>query len=127
VASRLLELARDLRAVIRELRPAVAAVEDVFHHRNARSALVLGQARGVALLCVAEHDLQVCSYPPATVKKTICGNGRAPKEQIQLMVASLAGLARPPASDAADALALAICHCLHLPAPAGWHPTGAPR
>lgn len=116
--ARLLELARDLRAVIQELTPTVAAVEDVFHHRNPRSALVLGQARGVALLCVAEQGLEVCSYPPATVKKTLCGNGRASKEQIQHMVASLAKLSRPPASDAADALAVAICHCLHLPPPA---------
>lgn len=119
VPARLLVLARDLREVIQELAPTVAAVEDVFHHRHARSALVLGQARGVALLCVAEQGLPVCSYPPATVKKTLCGNGRATKEQIQHMVTALAKLSRPPASDAADALAVAICHCLRLPAATG--------
>ncbi len=113
VDQRLLEIARELREVIRELAPTHAAVEDVFHHRNPRSALVLGQARGAVLLCVAEAGLPVTSYPPATVKKTVCGNGRAPKEQVQRMVTALAHLSRPPAEDAADALAIAICHCLH--------------
>ena len=117
IAERLLELATGLREVIRELAPTEAAMEDVFSHRNARSALVLGQARGAALLVVAEHGLAVSSYPPATVKKTVCGNGRAAKEQIQQMVTALTGLKQPPAEDAADALAVAICHCLHAATP----------
>ena len=122
IEARLLELATELRAVIRELRPVVAAVEDVFHQRNARSALVLGQARGAALLCCAEAGLPVTSYPPATVKKTVCGHGRAPKEQVQRMVTALARLQRPPAEDAADALAIAICHSLHSNQPPGATP-----
>ncbi|MFH2007194.1 MAG: crossover junction endodeoxyribonuclease RuvC [bacterium] len=112
ITERLLEIATELREVIREYHPTVVAMEDVFHSRNARSALVLGQARGAALLIAAEHGLEVSSYPPATVKRTVCGNGRAAKEQVQQMVAALARLKRPPAVDAADALAVAICHCL---------------
>ncbi len=117
IAERLLELATGLREVIRDLAPTEAAMEDVFHHRNARSALVLGQARGATLLVVAERGLAVSSYPPATVKKTVCGNGRATKEQVQQMVTALARLKHPPATDAADALAVAICHCLHASTP----------
>jgi crossover junction endodeoxyribonuclease RuvC len=122
MAERLLDLATGLREVIRDLAPTEAAMEDVFHHRNARSALVLGQARGAALLVIAELGLAVSSYPPATVKKTVCGNGRAAKEQVQQMVAALAGLKVPPAADAADALAVAICHCLHASTPAALQP-----
>lgn len=123
LSDRLLELATGIREVIRELAPTEAALEDVFSHRNARSALVLGQARGAAQLVLAEHGLSVASYPPATVKKTVCGNGRAAKEQVQQMVTALAGLKRPPAEDAADALAVAICHCLHASTPEALLPT----
>ncbi len=127
VADRLLELATGLREVIRELAPTEAALEDVFSHRNARSALVLGQARGATLLVLAEHGLAVASYPPATVKKTVCGNGRAAKEQVQQMVSALTGLKRPPAEDAADALAVAICHCLRADTPEALLPTPKKR
>lgn len=131
VAERLLELATGLREVIRELAPTEAALEDVFSHRNARSALVLGQARGAIQLVLAEHGLAVSAYPPATVKKTVCGNGRAAKEQVQQMVTALTGLKRPPAEDAADALAIAICHCLRTDTPEALLPPpknrGVPR
>jgi crossover junction endodeoxyribonuclease RuvC len=113
---RLLELATELRAIVREFAPGVAAVEDVFQQKYARAALVLGQARGVTLLVAAEAGLAVHAYPPATVKRTVCGSGRADKEQVQRMVAALTGLARLPSVDAADALAIALCHCLHAPA-----------
>lgn len=113
IGSRLLEIATGLREVMEEHLPTEAAVEDVFQHRNVRSTLVLGQARGAALLVMAEAGLAVSSYPPATVKRTVCGNGRATKEQVQQMVTTLCRLKRPPAADAADALAIAICHCLH--------------
>jgi len=117
IAERLLELATGLREVIHELAPTEAAMEDIFTHRNAHSALVLGQARGAALLVLTEQGLTVTGYPPATVKKTVCGNGRAAKEQVQQMVTALTGLKHPPAEDAADALAVAICHCLHAATP----------
>lgn len=113
IETRLVEIAVELRELIREHTPTVAAVEDVFQNKNARSALVLGQARGASLLVLAEAGLPVISYPPATVKRTVCGNGRASKEQVQRMVTSLAHLHRVPPKDAADALAIAICHCLH--------------
>ena len=113
---RLLELATELRALVREFAPDEAAVEDVFQQKHARAALVLGHARGVVLLVAAEAGLAVTAYPPATVKRTVCGNGRADKEQVQRMVAALTGLKQLPATDAADALAIALCHCLHVPA-----------
>ena len=101
VPARLAEIGRELRNVIQEFQPQVAAVEDVFHQRNWRSALTLGQARGVALFLAAEHGLAITPYPPSTVKRTICGSGRAPKEQVQRMVTALAQLTHPPAPDAA--------------------------
>jgi len=110
IALRLVEIAQGLREVVEDLQPQVAAVEDVFYRKNARSALLLGQARGVALLVCAEQGLDVFSYPPAFVKKTVAGQGRATKEQMQKMVTVLCGLKHEPESDAADALALALCH-----------------
>ncbi|MCD6498312.1 MAG: crossover junction endodeoxyribonuclease RuvC [Deltaproteobacteria bacterium] len=107
---RLVEIAQGLREVVEELQPQVAAIEDVFYRKNARSALLLGQARGVALLVCAEKGLEIFSYPPAFVKKTVAGQGRASKEQMQKMVTALCGLKHEPESDAADALALALCH-----------------
>ena len=107
---RLGEIARGLREVIDELRPAVVAVEDVFVHHNARSALALAQARGMALAVCGLAGLRVASYPPALVKKTVTGSGGAPKEQIAKMVQVLIGLRSLPRSDASDALAIAITH-----------------
>ncbi len=110
IAMRLVEIASGLREVIDEFRPAVAAIEDVFSHKNARSALLLGQARGVALLVASEAGLEVVSYAPALVKKTVTGKGAASKAQVQRMVTVLCGLEKIPVSDASDALALALCH-----------------
>jgi len=110
VEVRLGEIARWLTDVITELKPGVVAVEDVFSHINPRSALALAQARGVVLAVSGMAGLPVYSYPPAVVKKTVTGRGRASKEQVALMVQSLAALRTPPKSDAADALAVAITH-----------------
>ena len=107
---RLGEIARGLREVIDELAPEVVAVEDVFVHKNARSALALAQARGMALAVVGLCGLSVASYPPALVKKTVAGSGAAGKEQIGRMVQALIGLRRLPRLDASDALAIAITH-----------------
>jgi crossover junction endodeoxyribonuclease RuvC len=107
---RLGEIARGLREVIDELAPAVVAIEDVFVHHNARSALALAQARGMALAVVGIAGLRVASYPPALVKKTVAGSGGAPKEQIARMVQALIGLRSLPRADASDALAVAITH-----------------
>lgn len=109
---RLGEIARLLGDVIRELVPRVVAVEDVFSHasRSPRSALALAQARGMALAVVGIAGLEVASYAPALVKKTVVGSGRADKDQVARMVQALIGLRTAPRADAADALAVAITH-----------------
>ena len=101
--------------LVRELslhRPDVVAIEDVFHARNARSALVLGQARGVALLAAAQSGASVRSFPPSTIKQAVTGSGRAEKEQVGRMVAVLLGVSFSGRLDATDALAVAICGIL---------------
>ena len=115
---RLADLAGSLAEVIAELRPEVVAVEDVFHGIDARAALVLGHARGVVLAQAGAASLPVHAYPPATVKKSVTGYGLAVKEQVGQVVRALLGLRRPPRVDAADALAVAICHAHHVPPPA---------
>ncbi|MDX2094053.1 MAG: crossover junction endodeoxyribonuclease RuvC [Kofleriaceae bacterium] len=107
---RLGEIACGLREVITELKPSIVAVEDVFIHQNARSALALAQARGMALAVIGLAGLSVTSYPPAVVKKSVSGTGRADKTQIARMVQVLIGLRSLPRADATDALAVAITH-----------------
>jgi len=103
-----------LSEVIARLHPAALAVEDVFHAANTRTALVLGHVRGVVLLTGAEAGLPVFEFPPATVKVQVTGFGRAEKAQVALMVARLLGLTeQAEPGDAADALAVALCHA-HL-------------
>ncbi len=96
--------------MIREDRPAVAAIEDVFYALNAKSALKLGQVRGVAMLAAAACGLEVAEYAPLAIKAAVVGYGRAEKSQVQDMVRRLLKLPAPPEPDAADALAIAICH-----------------
>jgi crossover junction endodeoxyribonuclease RuvC len=107
---RLGEIARGLRDVLGELSPATVAVEDVFTHSNVRSGLALAQARGMAMAVVGLCGLRVASYPPALIKKTVTGSGRADKDQIARMVQHLVGLRGLPRPDASDALAVAITH-----------------
>ncbi len=100
-----------LAVLLAEHRPDCVAVEGVFHARNARTALKLGQARGVALLAASEAGLAAVEYSPAEIKRAVVGFGRAEKHQVQQMVKLLLGLsALPSPHDAADALAVAICH-----------------
>lgn len=108
--ARLGEIARSLGEVIEELRPTEVAMEDVFSRINARSALALAQARGMALAVLGLASLAVASYPAPVVKKTVVGRGRAEKDQVAQMVRTLLGLASAPRADAADALAVAITH-----------------
>jgi crossover junction endodeoxyribonuclease RuvC len=97
--------------VLRTSAPACVAIENLFHARNVRSALTLGHARGVAVLAAVEAGLPVVEYTPAEVKLAVVGYGRAEKAQLQHMVMLLLGLDTAPAPhDAADALAVAICH-----------------
>ncbi len=105
-----------LSALLAECRPDCVAIEGVFHAVNARSALKLGQARGVAVLAAVEGGYPVFEYAPAAVKRAVVGYGRAEKRQVQEMVRVLLGLAEAPSPhDAADALALAICHAHATP------------
>ncbi len=102
---------RSLSALIAEHRPECVAIENVFHSVNARSALKLGHARGVAMLAAVEAGLAVFEYTPTEVKRAIVGYGRAEKPQVGQMVKLLLGLDKVPAPhDASDALAVAICH-----------------
>ena len=101
--------------LVRELarhRPDLVAVEDVFHARNARSALVLGEARGVALLAAVQSGARVRSFSPSVIKQAVTGTGRAEKDQVGRMVTVLLGIAVQGRLDASDALAAAICGVL---------------
>jgi len=96
--------------------PDALAVEDLYFGRNVGSALAVGQGRGVVLLAAGQREVPCFAYTPQQVKGAVCGSGRAPKEQVQRMVAALLALAEPPRPDhAADALAVAICHALAPP------------
>ncbi len=107
---RLSKIHRDLEGVFREFRPQHMAVEQVFFARNARSALLLGQARGVALLSAALLDIPVYEYAATEIKKAVCRYGQAGKQQVCEMVKALLRIDARLASHAADALAVCICH-----------------
>ena len=108
---RLLEIYRQLNKIILLHRPESGAVEKLFFHRNVTTAISVGQGRGVALLALAEADLDVAEYTPLQVKQAVAGFGGADKHQVQQMVRALLNLDRiPTPDDAADALAIAICH-----------------
>ncbi|MHB8245397.1 MAG: crossover junction endodeoxyribonuclease RuvC [Acidimicrobiales bacterium] len=111
VPTRLARLRQDLALLLDELQPEVMVIERIFFRSNARTAMAVGQASGVALLTAVERGCQVAEYTAAEVKLAVTGYGNATKEQVQEMVARLAKLDKvPKPADAADALALAICH-----------------
>lgn len=113
LANRLVELHRGLTAVLDQYAPEEAAVEETFVSAGARSALQLGQARGVVLMTPALRGLPVGEYAANLIKKSVVGAGHAEKEQIQMMVKILLPTATFKGADAADALAIAICHAHH--------------
>jgi crossover junction endodeoxyribonuclease RuvC len=113
LAQRLVELHVGLTRVVEEFRPAEAAVEATFVNKDASATLKLGQARGIALLVPASAGVMVAEYAPNLVKKTIVGAGHAEKAQIRVMIGVLLPKADPRTHDAADALAIAICHAHH--------------
>lgn len=113
LASRLHDVFAGLCAVIDQYRPHEAAVEETFVNSNARAALALGQARGVALAAAARAGVVVAEYAPATIKKAIVGTGAADKAQIAFMVRRLLPAAGEVSADAADALGVALCHAAH--------------
>ena len=110
LGARLLELAGALREIITEFRPASLAIERAFHGLNAASALKLAEARGALKLIALEHGLSVDEYAPAMIKRAVVGRGRATKAEVQARVRLLCRLGNVPQADAADALAIAICH-----------------
>jgi crossover junction endodeoxyribonuclease RuvC len=113
---RLCELQRGVRALLAELRPDSVAVERVFFQSNVRTAMSVGQASGVVLAEAVAAGCTVVEYTPTQVKSAVTGSGSADKAQVQRMVRSLLGLAEVPRpADAADALALAICHLAAAP------------
>jgi crossover junction endodeoxyribonuclease RuvC len=108
---RLQEIYQALRDLMAEIAPEALAAEELFFSRNARTALAVGQARGVVLLAAAHAGVPVFEYTPLQVKQAVAGYGKAPKEQVQEMVRVLLGLPETPKpDDVADALAVAICH-----------------
>jgi len=110
--ARLCDIARGVRDVISSHTPACAAVEQVFYSQNVKTALKLAHVRGVVLLAIAEARIALGEYSPLEIKTSVVGYGRAEKRQVQLMVKSLTGV-EVESEDAADAVAVAICHATH--------------
>jgi crossover junction endodeoxyribonuclease RuvC len=111
MSQRLQKIFHSLQDLVRELRPEAVVIEELFFASNVKTAIVVAQARGAAILATAESGVPVFEYTPLQIKKAVSGNGRASKEQVQKMVATLLGLREIPRPDhAADALAAALCH-----------------
>jgi crossover junction endodeoxyribonuclease RuvC len=122
LAERLVALFRQLNDVLERYRPDEAAVEETFVNKNPASTLKLGVARGVVLLAPAERGIAVAEYSANLVKKAVVGAGHAEKDQVQLMVRRLLPGCAIAAADAADALAVAICHAHHIATTRAWTP-----
>jgi crossover junction endodeoxyribonuclease RuvC len=111
MAAKLQQIFSELTHIIEEHKPELVAIEDVFYAINVKSALKLGQVRGVAMLAASSSGLEVAEYSPLSIKSAVVGYGRADKQQVQQMVMRLLNLPAPPQpADAADALGIAICH-----------------
>lgn len=110
---RLKELGTEMSSLLAQLQPEMIAVEELYsHYEHPKTAIVMGHARGVIFLKAGEAGIPVYSYASTRVKKSLIGNGRASKEQVQNMICSILGIQhRLEPTDAADALAIAICHC----------------
>jgi crossover junction endodeoxyribonuclease RuvC len=108
---RLSKLYDDLQELIEEHKPDSAAIEDLFYFKNQKTVIKVGQARGVTILAAAQENLEIFDYTPLQVKQAVCGYGRATKDQVQKMVKAILHLKKiPKPDDAADALAIGICH-----------------
>ena len=121
VGERLVSLFRQIGEVLERFRPDTAAVEETFVNKNPASTLKLGVARGVVLLAPAERGIPVHEYSANLIKKSVVGVGHADKEQVQMMVRRLLPGCLLTSADAADALAVAICHAHHAATKARWH------
>ncbi|MEC9440672.1 MAG: crossover junction endodeoxyribonuclease RuvC [Myxococcota bacterium] len=100
-----------LHNVLAQHKPDHGSLEGIFHARNAMSSLKLGHARGVSMLALKLHEVELHEYPPASIKQALTGNGRATKESVEQMVKLLLGIRETLLEDESDALAAAICHC----------------
>ncbi len=109
-ADRLRQIFESIGSIVGEYQPDIVAIESVFMHKNAGSALKLGHARSAAICATFEHGAEVFEYAPREIKQAVVGTGAATKEQVQHMITSILGLDGIPAPDAADALAAALCH-----------------
>lgn len=113
LAGRIREIYDSIVGLIDRHQPVAVSVEDVFHGKNAKSALKLGHARGAILLAAAHHELIIAEYAPRQIKKAVVGNGNATKEQVGFMVKEQLRLREiPTPADAADGVAAALCHCM---------------
>ena len=100
----------ELKKIIYELKPDIAALENVIYCNNSKVAIKLGESRGIAILSAAESNIPIAEYSPKSIKQATVGNGNASKYQIQTMIKQIFNLATVPQPDTADALAVAICH-----------------
>jgi crossover junction endodeoxyribonuclease RuvC len=115
LADKLKDIFDELLKIIQRKEPDHFAIEQAFYSKNARSALIMGQARGVAILAAAKSRLSIAEYSPKEVKSAVVGTGSASKSQVQFMVQRLLKLKQPPVPlDAADALAVALCHAQRI-------------
>lgn len=110
IAERLFTIHTELRRIIKEYDPDVVSLENVFYGKDLKAMVKIGEARACAMLAASEHGVSVVEYAPAQIKKSVAGNGAATKDQMQQMVKRLLNLKEVPPPDAADALAIAICH-----------------
>lgn len=116
MAERLAQIGSEIETILAQLKPEAVAVEDLYsHYGHPKTAIIMGHARGVILLRAAEAGLPLFTYASTRIKKSLTGNGRASKRQVQMMIASTLGLREiPDPPDVADALAVALCHCRAL-------------
>lgn len=110
LAEKLLTIHNSVKDLIKDFKPESVAVESVFFAKNARSAIILGHARGAVLLSASSMELEVFEYSPTEIKKAVTGHGRADKKDMQKMIGLLLGKDLTTSSDSADALGIAICH-----------------
>jgi len=108
--TRLHDIYVKMQELLQEWKPDVLALEDIFHGASFKSAIRIGEARAAVILAATQYGITVIEYPPTRVKNAVCGSGRAAKVQVQNMVRHIFQLQELPESDAADALAIALCH-----------------
>jgi crossover junction endodeoxyribonuclease RuvC len=116
MSERLNEIAVEMADIMKQFRPDVVAIEELYsHYQHPKTAIIMGHARGVVFAAAAAAGVPVFPYAATRIKKSLTGNGRASKQQMQLMIRSTLGLTKiPEPADAADALAIALCHCRAL-------------